>query len=212
MTKSPKFSGAYSSFSCIVDIIYIGLLWLVCCLPIITVGPACTAMYYTMVKCVRRGRGHVTGEFFAAFRRNFLPSLKVWLIFLLLISLWLSNLIINGQTDPEGASLMSKISSLLIIPLCFPMSWAFAYISRFDNSLGDTLKFSLFLSIKNFVRTVIILLTGAAFVLIAWMFPALLPLLPGFACLLISLHTEPVFKAITAEFENDGNEDKWYNE
>lgn len=212
MTKSPKFSGAYNGFGSIVDIIYIGLLWLVCCLPIITVGPACTAMYYTMVKCVRRGRGHVTGEFFAAFRRNFLPSLKVWLIFLLLISLWLSNLIINGQTDPEGASLMSKVSSLLIIPLCFPMSWAFAYISRFDNSLGDTLKFSLFLSIKNFVRTAIILLTGAAFVLIAWMFPALLPLLPGFACLVISLHTEPVFKVITAEFENDGNEDKWYNE
>jgi uncharacterized membrane protein YesL len=212
MTKSPKFSGAYSSFSCIVDIIYIGLLWLVCCLPIITVGPACTAMYYTMVKCVRRGRGHVTGEFFAAFRRNFLPSLKVWLIFLLLICLWLSNLIINGQTDPEGAKIMGSVSNLLIIPPCFPMSWAFAYISRFDNSLGDTLKFSLFLSIKNFMRTVIILLTGVAFALIVWMFPALLPLLPGFACLVISLHTEPVFKDITAEFENDGNEDKWYNE
>ena len=138
MTKSPKFSGAYNGFGSIVDIIYIGLLWLICCLPIITIGPACTAMYYTMVKCVRRGRGHVTAEFFGAFRRNFIPSLKVWLIFLLLICLWLANLIINGQTDPEGTKIMSSVSNLLIIPLCFPMSWVFAYISRFDNSLGDT--------------------------------------------------------------------------
>lgn len=202
----------YNSFGNVVDIIYIGILWLLCCLPIITAGPACTAMYYTMVKCVRRGRGHVTAEFFTAFRRNFRPSFKVWLIFLLMIGLWLVNLKINMQGVPTAGSMMGTLSAFLIVPLCFPLVWVFPYISRFDNSLGDTLKFSLFLSVKNFVRTALIMLTAVAFALAAWMFPVLLPLLPGFGCLVISLHTEPVFKAITAKFENDKNEDQWYNE
>ena len=212
MEKQNKEGKFYNGFGAVVDIIYIGLLWLVCCLPIVTAGPACTAAYYTMVKCVRRGRGHATAEFFAAFRRNFLPALKAWLIFLLLIGLWAMNIFVNHQADPEGLKLMTTLGAYLIIPLCFPLVWLFAYISRFDNSLGDTLKFSLFLSVKNFVRTLILLLTAAAFLLLGWMFPALLPLLPGFCCLVMSLHIEPVFKAITAEFDNDKNQDQWYNE
>ena len=212
MARQPKDSKFYNGFGNVVDIIYIGLLWLLCCLPIVSIGPACTAMYYTMVKCVRRGRGHVTQEFFSALRRNFWPSLKTWLIFLLLIALWLTNFIINYQADPDGLRLMGKVSTLLIIPLCFPLVWLFPYISRFDNSLGDTLKFALFISVKNFVRTVIMLLTLAAFAVFGGLFPALIPLLPGFCCLVLSLQTEPVFKTITAAFENDGNQDQWYNE
>ena len=212
MKMQNKEKKLYSGFGSVVDIVYIGLLWLICSLPVVTAGPACTAAYYTMVKCVRRGRGHVTGEFFAAFRRNFLPSLKVWLVFLLLIALWATNLFINRQADPEGLKLMTRLGAYLIIPLCFPLSWVFAYISRFDNSTLDTLKFSLFISVKSLVPTVILLLTLAAFALAAWMFPALLPLLPGFCCLVLSLHIEPVFKTITAGFENDKNTDQWYNE
>ena len=208
----PEESRFNNSFPVFVDLIFIGILWLLCSLPIVTLGSASCAMYYATVKCIRRGRGHSGREFFFALKSNFKSSLKVWLIFLALIALWAADMYIMHILDPEGLKLMSGISAYLIIPVLIPLPWVFAYISRFENTLWDTLKFSVFLSIKNLARTVMLLLTVAAFAILGWIFPALIPLLPGACCLLMSFQTEPVFRAITEHMEGDKNQDKWYNE
>ena len=212
MEINSSFNRLGNSLGGAIDIIYIGILWLLCCLPIVTIGASSTAMYYALVKCVRHGRGHASREFFGAFRRNFKSATLAWLVLLFLILLWLGNNMVRAQTDPEGLSFMTMVSKYLIAPVCFPMPWIFAYISRFDNRLSDTLKFSVFLSVKNFPRTLIMLLAAAAFVIVCRMLPVLIPLLPGFCCLIMSYQIEPVFKSITAELEDDGNEDQWYNE
>lgn len=39
------------------NVIIASLLWLVGCLPVVTIGTSTIALYYTTVKSVRRGRG-----------------------------------------------------------------------------------------------------------------------------------------------------------
>lgn len=209
MKKFPDDSKISNSFPLFVDLIYIGILWLLCSLPIVSMGPASAAMYYATVKSVRRGRGHAGREFFAALKENFKNGIKLWLMFLGLILLWGANLYFGGIARGDAGP---GISAFLIIPVLLPLPWGFAYMSRFDNSFRDTVKFSVLLSLKNLPRTIMLLLILAAFVILGWLFPALIPLLPGLCCLLMSLQTEPVFRAITQELETDENQDKWYNE
>ena len=205
-----NFENSSGNFTLLVDILFTGILWLLCCLPIVTIGPASTALYYAIVKSVRHGRGHAGREFFGALRSNFVSSLKPWLLYLVIIALWLVGTLANGSM--AGGGMIGLLSMLLIIPFALPLPWLFAYISRFDNSTKDTLKFSLLLSVKNLARTVLLLMTAAAFAVLGWNFPVLIPLLPGFCCLVMSFQTEPVFKAITQEMDADSNADKWYNE
>ncbi len=209
MKKFPEQSRITNSFPVFVDVIYIGILWLLCALPIVTIGPASAALYYAMVKSVRRGRGHAGREFFAALKQNFKSSIKLWLMFLGLILLWGANLYFGGLLRGEAGP---GISVYLIIPVLLPLPWVFAYVSRFDNSTWDTVKFSVFLCLKNLPGTIMLLMIMAAFIILGWVFPALIPLLPGACCLLMSFQTEPVFRAITQEMETDENQDKWYNE
>lgn len=63
------------------------LIWLVCCIPIVTIGPSTTAMY-----CVARdiAKGEWPGifkTFFKAFKENFKQSLLVFLVLLIPICL-----------------------------------------------------------------------------------------------------------------------------
>ena len=51
----------------------------------------------------------------------------------------------------------------------------------------------------------------AAFLLIGWLLPALIPLLPAAACLLMSLTIEPVFRPYHPQTGNTSI-DEWYNE
>ena len=70
----------------IFDVMVLGLLWLVFCIPIITIGPASTAMYYTMVKVIRRERSYLFKEFFRSFKLNFKQSAIITLIYAVAIA------------------------------------------------------------------------------------------------------------------------------
>lgn len=56
-----KFMTAMSKAS---DAILLGILWIACCLPIVTVGASSAAFYYAYHKAVRQRRGYAWKEFF----------------------------------------------------------------------------------------------------------------------------------------------------
>ena len=52
------------------DLMVLSLIFTVCCIPIVTIGPAITALYYSTVKNVRRDRSYAYKEFFHSFKRD----------------------------------------------------------------------------------------------------------------------------------------------
>ena len=53
------------------DLLILNLLWLVCSLPIVTIGPATCALYTVTLKIVRDEPVETLREFFRAFKSNF---------------------------------------------------------------------------------------------------------------------------------------------
>ena len=206
-----KRSGIGAAITAVIDIIWAGLLWLLCSLPLVTLGAASTALYYSVVKCIRHERGRLTKSFFSAFAREFKQSTLLWLILLgvealLLFDVWALSAM--GQSDATPFGIVSRIFLLLPL-LLFP--WLFAFVSRFSNTVGGTLKYCGYLALRHIGKTALMGAELIGFALVVWLMPAIAPLLPGLICLLLSLHIEPVFRAITAEAGTQG-EDEWYNE
>ena len=48
--------GIWAWLSAMVDVVGLSILWLILCLPVVTIGPATAALYYTVVKYVRARR------------------------------------------------------------------------------------------------------------------------------------------------------------
>ena len=63
---------AFSVWSAAVDLVALGVLTLILCIPVVTICPAVTALYYSVAKSVRRGRGGPYREYFRSFRENIL--------------------------------------------------------------------------------------------------------------------------------------------
>ena len=61
---------------------YLNLLWLICSLPIFTIGASTTALYYTCLKIIRDTEGNITQTFFRSFKENFRQSAIIWMIML----------------------------------------------------------------------------------------------------------------------------------
>ena len=204
--KQSRFHAVVAALS---DVIWAGVLWLVCSLPLFTIGAASTALYYVTVKCIRHERGSLTKSFFRAFRENFRQGTLLWLLLAAYVLIGLANLYALGGMGIERGSVPYYLVQLLLLLPLFLFPWLFAFLSRFQNSIGGTLKFSAYLALRHFGLTLLLAAELAGFGLIVWLIPPLLPLLPGVLCLLTSLSIEPVFRTLTAD-QNEG--DAWYNE
>ena len=60
----------------------LNILWLVCSLPIITIGASTTALYYTSFKIAKDEGSFITTMFFRSFRQNFKQATIIWMIML----------------------------------------------------------------------------------------------------------------------------------
>ena len=199
-----------SAVSRFIDLIVAGLYWLICSLPVITIGAASTALYYAVVKCVRHERGRLTGVFFSAFRREFRQSTLTWLLYIGYPAVIALDAYAIGASG-HGGGVLGILRWVFFLPALLSLPWMFAYISRFSNNIKGSFKFVGWLTLRNIGRSVILAAVLIAVGVIVYLTPLLLPLLPGAVCMLMSLIIEPVFREYTAE-QGDEKTDAWYNE
>ena len=142
-----------STISLFIDLIFAGILWLLTSLPIITIGPASSALYYTVTKAVRHGRGRIAPTYFSAFRSNFKQGLVIWLIYLAYVAVGAADLYALKQMGVEAGTTLDYISKFFFLPALLTLTWVFPFISRFENTLARTLKIVILISIKNLYYT-----------------------------------------------------------
>ena len=76
---------AFRGINKLLDLYLAGFLWVVFCIPVVTVGASTTALYYTVRKSIKGDRGYVWGNFWSAFKDHFLDSVKITVIFEILL-------------------------------------------------------------------------------------------------------------------------------
>ena len=64
----------------LVDVVGLSILWLFCCLPVVTIGPACTALYHTVLRGLRQRQPGRYLRFLRCFRDNLKQGAAVTLL------------------------------------------------------------------------------------------------------------------------------------
>lgn len=133
----------------VTDLIILNIIWLICCIPVITIGPATTSMYYVVRAIVNGEWPPVIKTFFLSLCQNFKQSLLVFLI--LLIPLLLAGAYIPMLAS-GGLSQRPVIVFLCIVSIAFVgsiSSYVYPLIAYFDNTTGNTIKNAFLLILAN---------------------------------------------------------------
>lgn len=145
------------AWSNLTDAIYINLLMLVTSIPIVTAGAALSAGQ-TALRKMLIGQGHVTKNYFAAFKENFARATVLWVIYLLsglgLIYSW-----IVLQITPL---MIPKIAFSIVWVIGF--EWVFTLQARFDNPPSRTLINAYIFGVTYFPATLALIAIDAVFV------------------------------------------------
>ncbi len=85
----------------VADLVALNLVWLMCSLPMVTIGLACTAMCYTAREITKGNSPMILKTFFRAFQENSRQSLAMSLLLLIPVILAASYLLMTASDGLE---------------------------------------------------------------------------------------------------------------
>lgn len=167
------------------DVMVLAILWVICSLPIITVGASTTAFYSVMMKLVVGEESYVVRSFFKAFKENFKISTIVWLIMGTIGGLVCTSLYIVFNSSKVGSKLFYALPFYLLVLIIYTMTinFVFPYIAKFYDTVKRTLMISLIFSTRHFLQSILLIIIDVAIFIFAFKIPALFilfPLISGF--------------------------------
>ena len=120
---------------------YLNILWLLCSLPIFTIGASTAALYDVTFKIVREDDTALTARFFKAFRENFRQATVLWLILLALgVLLAADGYILYHlyQSTSGGMSVVWTLMLALIIVAAIAYVIVLTYVFPLTASVKNT--------------------------------------------------------------------------
>ena len=153
------------------DWIVLNILTVVFSLPIITIGASTTAMYYCVGK-QRRGEDSILKDFWHAFKSNFWSSTGLWVICLVVGYILGVSIITCFTFISPGFKVLGYINIGVAVLFLMVASWSFALLSRFENTVFETLRNAFICVLSNFWRSLMMAIVNALpTLLFFWMGP-----------------------------------------
>lgn len=194
-------------FNKIADLIWLNILTMICCMPIITAGAALTAQHYVVLKMVRNQEGYITRSFFKSFKTNFRQATCIWLIILAFILMFAGDIYIFAYSEMEFPRILVILVCAAAIILSLVGVYIFPVLARFDNNIKNTVKNSFIIAIISLPRTIAMILVTALPVILLFVSLRLVPIsaLLGFSgpAYLCALLYNSVFKRFEPGEENE---------
>ena len=231
------------------DVLVLNTIWLLLCLPlpvltvvwiaqtgsfafliltvltVLPIVPATTALYYAIVKSIRRERSYAIKEYFRSFKRNFKQGaafsfVALMLVFVLYIDFRYAWELMKAQ-ESSGSTYFGVF---IVIALLFCATFAYIcpLLSRFDMKVMGIFKTAFVMAARHLLTTIILIILMAAVIFGCYVLLPGIFFLPAAGTLVASFVIEKVFKRYMPEKEEpvvgeNGEEvgqekDEWYLE
>ena len=184
----------------LLELVGLNILWVLCCLPVVTAGAATCALHFVLSPQRREEEGAFRC-FFRSFRRNFKQATLLWMLLLVmgvllllclrLVSFW------EGTARTAGIVFFCVPAMLLLMVA----GYGFPLLSQFEIPTRNLIEDALLLSLAHFPRTLAVIRATLLPAAVLYFLPSLIVCVlfiwvpAGFSltALLIERILEPVF-------------------
>lgn len=185
----------------VADLIALNIIFVITCIPVVTIGAACTSIHYVTLSMVKDEHKTLWQSYFKSFRENFKQATVIWMIYLAAIIIYVIDIRILTALELPMI-LMVIISSVMLMVVATAM-YVFPVLSRFNATVKNTIRNAFFMSIVNLPWTFLLFFIYCIPVsgcFISWMlFPVFLMLGFSGSVYLASL----IWKRIFSKYEGD---------
>lgn len=165
-----------SALTRIFDTLMATVMFLLCCLPVFTIGASVSAMYATMIRIAGDGCSSTTGYFFGAFRDNFKQATILWLTAALVGLVVATDIVVCWGFEMNATLILAIMQGLTIFCTCLYLAvsiYLFAGIAVYRVTWKQAFANAIQWTMKKLPATgglVLLSIGMAVSVLILWYF------------------------------------------
>lgn len=156
----------FTFMSRVADILLLSIVALICCIPIVTIGASLTALYYVTLKMVRNEESYIFRSFFKSFKQNFKQATIINLIMLAVGLILYLDFSIVRSVDGSVSTVMQIIFAVFALLYAMVLLYVYPVLSKFYNSIRNTFRNALLMSIRHLPYTFLMLLIACCPLLI----------------------------------------------
>ena len=149
----------YQFLARVFDMMWANILFILCSIPIVTVGASWAALHKVCQDVVFEEEEGVTRRFFETFRENFKQATIVWLLVVFFLGCMLCNGIMIVAYFTGGTKLL--LNGILVFLIAIMMSitaYMYPLMVRYTNTLPQHFRNAVVLSVLKLPRTLVMLM------------------------------------------------------
>lgn len=183
----------WKPFGFIGELVMLSLLWLVCAIPLVTLGASSAALYDATMHTLRRRDEMPIPRFFSTFRRELKQGILTTLVALAAGAVFFFAPLLVFDRQDGWPYVIAAWVLLGFFLLCF-LCWLWPVLSRFTMELGPLLGASLRLALGHILRSAAMAVLWGAVLYTGLRFAAPFFICPALAALACTHLIEPVFR------------------
>ena len=165
----------------VADILILGVVFMIACIPVITAGAAFTAAYYMGFKMVKNEETYIIKGFFKAFKDNFKQATIIWIFVLLLFGVILADYRIILYSGVAFASWIRIAMVSVSLVAALGVVFLFPLQARFQNTVKHTIKNAFLMALSHLPSAILLILIYAVPYFLLRLVPQIFPLVFIFA-------------------------------
>ncbi|WP_305768913.1 YesL family protein [Candidatus Epulonipiscium viviparus] len=187
------------------DFMLLSIMFVVGCIPIVTIGTSASALFYVYGKKIRKEDPYIYRDFVKSYKQNFKQSLPITIILLIV---WASAVLyFISLLSPTFEGFAFMLYSGFVLFFCIEVilfsTYTFAILSRFHMSIKNTFVLSFVLTNKHLITSFLLLCMTIISAIVILVVPPMLLMIPGIMCYASSHLIQPIFaKTIGTSEEN----------
>ncbi|WP_251388502.1 YesL family protein [Mediterraneibacter agrestimuris] len=201
--KSKTMNPVLDFINTLCNFVVLNFVFLITCLPVITIGAALSSLYYVTLREARGEYGYLVRTYLSEFKNNLKKGTIAFLILFLAGAVFLFNIVFWFETGTMAGTVLAGILIAAAIAWFLIVTYTFPLIGRFENSTTQTLKNAFGLAMSNMKSTfALIIMDTFVFFLCLYLSPMkLFMVLLGFA--FVAYCQSFILKKVFEPYEKD---------
>jgi len=160
----------FRAMSRVADLLILNVVFVICCIPIVTIGPALTGLFYVTLKMVRNEESYIVRGFFHSFKQNLRQGIIINLIMMAAgVLLWMDLRIVRANFGGNTGFALSVVFAAMAFFYLMLFIYIYPVLSRFYNTIRNTFINSFLMAIRHLPYTVLMIFFTACPILIIFM-------------------------------------------
>lgn len=186
--------------------VVLNLVFLITCLPVITIGTALASLYYVTLREARGEYGYLVRTYIKEFRKNLKSGTAAFAVLFIIGAVLLFNTAFWFGLGGIPAGVVTGIMIIAMIAWLFTFTYTFPLVARFENTTKQTLKNAFCLMMSNVKATLALLLIYALAVFLCIFLAPMKIMMVLFGFAFIAYCQSFIFKKVFEPYEKEQEE------